>query len=213
MTARKLQNFRREYLSGELREEEMPDNPYQQLLAWLEDAISSGIFDPTAMALATTGENGKPSVRIVILKEVREAGLVFFSNYESRKGRELEENPGASVMFFWNGLERQIRIEGIVEKLTASESDKFFDSRPLDSRIASIVSEQSQVIPEREELMHKFESLKISGDEHVKRPDYWGGYMLKPELYEFWQGREHRLNDRILYSQSNGSWQINRLAP
>lgn len=214
MTDKKLMQFRREYLAGELLEEDLLGDPHIQFTEWLEDVIRSGIADPTSMALATADSSGKPSLRVVLLKEAREQGLVFYSNYESRKGKELEENPRASVMFFWSGLDRQLRIEGSVKKLSSQESDVFFNSRPLESRMASIVSSQSQEIPGREDLIHKFKELKDFWKEQmIKRPDYWGGYILKPTSYEFWQGRENRLNDRILYCLKDGSWEIKRLAP
>lgn len=209
-----LQRFRREYLAGELNEEDMLNDPHLQLLEWLEDAIQSRIEDPAAMALATSDANGKPSVRIVLLKEAKEDGLVFFSNYLSRKGKELDSNPQASVMFFWSGLERQLRIEGHIEKIPPKESDEFFNSRLLESRITSIISPQSETITGREYLSTKINVLKASGnDTDFKRPAFWGGYILKPSSYEFWQGRENRLNDRIQYALNDGSWEISRLAP
>ena len=214
MTDIKLQRFRREYLAGELSEDNVLGDPYLQFMEWLEDAIRSGISDPTAMALASSGADGKPSVRIVLLKEARQDGLVFFTNYESRKSAQLKENPHASLMFFWPGLERQLRIEGVVEKINGEESDEFFDSRPLESRITSIVSPQSNEIPGRGYLTGLFENLLNSAKENkINRPDHWGGYILKPSSYEFWQGRENRLNDRIQYTLINEVWEIKRLAP
>jgi len=214
MPDKKLMQFRREYLAGELLEDDLLGDPHLQFSEWLDDAIRSGINDPTSMALATADHSGKPSLRVVLLKEAREQGLIFYSNYESRKGKELEENPRASVMFFWSGLDRQLRVEGSVKKLSSEESDNFFNSRPLESRMASIVSSQSQEIPGRDALIYKFKELKAFWkDQMVKRPDYWGGYILKPEIYEFWQGRENRLNDRIQYVLNDGSWDISRLAP
>ncbi len=206
--------YRREYLADELLEDKVLDDPYLQFMDWIEDALRSGIDDPTAMALATTSSSGKPSVRIVLLKDAGPDGLVFFSNYESRKGKELELISQAAAMFFWPGLERQIRIEGKVERVSTQESDEFFQSRPLESRIASIISPQSQEIPGRDFLINKFEQLRATvNDTTIKRPEYWGGYILKPDSYEFWQGRENRLNDRILYSLIDGDWMIKRLAP
>jgi len=214
MDETKLQQFSREYLSGELREEDALEDPYLQFLKWLDDAVNAGVPDPTAMALATAGKQGKPSVRIVLLKEARENGLVFFSNYESRKGKELLQNPKASVVFFWPGLERQLRIEGTISKLPDSESDEYYNSRPLKSRIATLISRQSSVISGRDELQVDFNDAKLLLDiARISRPPYWGGYFLKPDSYEFWQGREHRLNDRLEYYQDGGSWKIRRLAP
>jgi pyridoxamine 5'-phosphate oxidase len=210
----RLQRFRREYLAGELSEDNVLGDPHLQFMEWLEDAIRSGISDPTAMALATSGASGKPSVRIVLLKEAREDGFVFFTNYVSPKAQDIEVNPHASLMFYWPGLERQIRTEGVVERIPASESDAFYDSRPLESRITSIVSPQSKEIPGRGYLTGLAEKLRESANGHeIKRPEHWGGYILKPSSYEFWQGRENRLNDRILYALNNGKWEIKRLAP
>lgn len=208
----RLQRFRREYLAGELSEDNVLGDPHLQFMEWLDDAIRSGISDPTAMALATSGADGRPSVRIVLLKEAREDGFVFFTSYESTKGQDLEINPYASLMFFWPGLERQLRIKGVVKKISGKESNEFFDQRPLESRITSIVSPQSKEIPGREYLTGLADKLSES-PEKIKRPDHWGGYILSPSSFEFWQGRENRLNDRILYALNNGSWEIKRLAP
>lgn len=208
----RLQRFRREYLAGELSKDNALGDPHLQFMEWLEDAIRSGIPDPTAMALATSRADGKPAVRIVLLKEAREEGFVFFSNYDSPKGKHLADNPNASIMFFWPGLERQLRIEGLVERIPESESDEFFDSRPLESRITSIISPQSKEIPGRGYLTGLADKLSDC-EKDIKRPDHWGGYILKPSSYEFWQGRENRLNDRILYAMNNGTWEIKRLAP
>lgn len=209
-----LMEFRREYLSGDLLEENVLESPYQQFMDWMEDAIRSGINDPTAMALATADASGRPSVRIVLLKDARPEGFVFFSNYESRKGNDLDSNPQASVMFFWPGLERQVRIAGSVEKTDKEESDEFFDSRPVKSRISSIISPQSNEIRGRKYLNDKFNILNdLTDNDLIKRPDNWGGYILIPHEYEFWQGRENRLNDRIQYVLEGNTWVIKRLAP
>ena len=214
MTDKKLRAYRREYLAGALHEEDMLKDPFMQFSYWLDEAILSGMNDPTAMSLATADASGKPSVRIVLLKDARPEGLVFFTNYQSRKSIELENNPYASVMFFWPGLDRQLRIEGKVGKLDAGESDTFFNSRTRGSRITSIVSPQGAVIPARDFLDQKFAEYSKSIDENlIKRPEYWGGYVLKPVSYEFWQGRENRLNDRIQYAMLDGDWKMTRLAP
>lgn len=205
--------FRREYLAGELDEKDMLQEPYYQFMDWLEDAMRSGIDDPTAMALATADTSGYPSVRIVLLKDARPEGIVFFSNYESKKGKDLSVNPNASLLFFWGPLDRQIRITGRVEKTTDKESDEFFNSRPFTSRVSSIVSVQSSVVPDRNYLEKKFDKMASRGEDKIKRPEYWGGYIFIPDSYEFWQGRENRLNDRILYSLIEGVWEIRRLAP
>jgi pyridoxamine 5'-phosphate oxidase len=214
MPDKKLMQFRREYLAGELLEEDLLGDPHLQFTEWLDDAIHSGVDDPTAMALATADLSGKPAVRTVLLKEAREGGLIFFSNYESRKGREIENNPRASVMFFWPGLDRQLIIEGHIEKIPAEESDDFFNTRPLESRMASIISPQSVEIPDRDFLDTNFDAYQAKHHAgNILRPAYWGGYILIPESYEFWQGRENRLNDRIQFIRKDGNWEIKRLAP
>ncbi len=214
MPDKKLIEYRREYLAGELLEENILKDPHLQFSYWLDEAILSGINDPTAMALATSDASGNPSVRIVLLKYARPEGFVFFTNYQSRKARELDDNPRAAVMFFWPGLERQVRIEGKIEKISIGESNEFFRSRPVGSRIASIISPQGEVIPARGFLEQKFQEYCTTlDDEMIERPDHWGGYILKPESYEFWQGRENRLNDRIQYILLDGRWKISRLAP
>ncbi len=213
-TDKKIDHFRREYLSGELLERDMLQDPYLQLMEWLEDAMRSGVDDPTAMALATADVSGRPSLRVVLLKDARPEGLVFFTDYDSRKGKELAANPFASLMFYWSGLDRQLRVEGKVMKVSGLESDEFFASRPVKSRISSIVSDQSMLIPDREYLTQKADALLAAGNEKsLKRPVNWGGYILRPRTYEFWQGRENRLNDRICYEMNNGNWEISRLAP
>lgn len=214
MSEHNLSTYRREYLSGELLEKDVADDPYQQFMDWLDDAIRSGIDDPTAMALATADTIGRPSVRIVLLKDARQEGLVFFTHFNSRKGKELDSNPYAAVTFFWPGLDRQVRIEGKVRQCDKIESDDFFNDRPLESRISSIISQQSNVVPDRGFLEKKFKDLMSKTDEKsIHRPTNWGGYILIPDSYEFWQGRENRLNDRIRYSLIEGKWVIDRLAP
>jgi pyridoxamine 5'-phosphate oxidase len=214
MMAKKRTYRRREYLSGKLPDGSFPDDPLILFLDWLNEASRQGGKDHEAMALATAGKDGRPSVRMVLLKEVSPEGLVFYSNYESRKGMELEQNPYASVLFYWPGLDRQLRVEGIVDKTDDRNSDAFFDSRPLGSRVASAVSPQSQPVPGRAYLEEKFdELLSRSAYKKLKRPSHWGGYVLRPMAYEFWQGRENRLNDRIRYELKDGTWHNCRLAP
>lgn len=208
-----LMHFRREYLSGELLEQDLLEDPHLQFLVWMEDAIRSGVDDPNAMALATTGAAGMPAVRIVLLKDARPGGLIFLSNYHSRKGQELNENPNAAALFFWPGLERQVRVEGFVTKLPAEESDAFFNARPPESRIAAIISDQSRVVPDRDFLESRFESFKADPSGNIPRPEHWGGYLLKPNFYEFWQGRENRLHDRLRYTLHENEWKVERLAP
>lgn len=214
MTNKSLLAFRREYLAAELKEEHMLEDPFLQFSEWLDDAMRSGISDPTAMSLATADASGRPSVRIVLLKGATSEGLVFLSNYTSRKAKELKKNTRAAALFFWPDLDRQIRIEGEVQKLDDGQSDEYFNARPRQSQIASIISDQSKEIESRQALDDKFsDMLDLIGDEEIKRPAHWGGFILKPETYEFWQGRENRLNDRIEYFNEGKSWKIRRLQP
>jgi len=214
MQDKSLREFRREFIAGELKEQDLLEGPHLQFMEWMEDAMRSSISDPNAMSLATADRMGKPSVRIVLLKNASEEGYSFFTNYNSRKGHELEENPHASIMFFWPGLDRQLRIEGVVTKLAKNESDDFFNSRPRLSQISSAISPQSKVVESRETLETKFKELdEQMADFPITRPSNWGGYILKPHSYEFWQGREHRLHDRIQYILEDGMWKKQRLAP
>ena len=208
----KIQDTRREYTQGILSETTIDENPFIQFRKWYDEAAGSGIDLVNAMTLATSGEDGFPSARIVLLKGFDEMGFVFFTNYRSRKAVEIEKNGKAALLIFWKELERQVRIEGLVEKTTEKESDEYFLVRPEESRISAIVSRQSEVVPDREyleKIWREHSTISSSG----KRPSYWGGYRLKPLRIEFWQGRENRLHDRILYSQKNGEWDISRLAP
>lgn len=214
MSENYISRFRREYLAGELLESEMLENPHLQFLEWLQDAERSGIKDPTAMTLATVDAFGRPSVRVVLLKEARVDGLVFLTNYNSRKAMDLANNPQAAVVFFWQDLDRQLRLEGSIKKIHPSDSDTLFNARPLESRIASVISNQSELISGRDELEIKYEKSLGHAQKHpVDRPEHWGGYILQPDSYEFWQGRENRLNDRILYKKTGQLWQMQRLAP
>jgi pyridoxamine 5'-phosphate oxidase len=206
-----LSGQRRNYTKHELTEDKISPNPYEEFGWWLEEAGKSGILEPNAMSLGTATKSGKPSVRIVLLKSFDENGFVFYTNYHSRKGHELEENNQASLLFFWDALERQVRIEGTVEKIEVHLSEEYFANRPYESRLSAIVSEQSEEIPSRQYLEDKLEELKASG--HVKRPEHWGGFRLKANYFEFWQGRASRLHDRIVYVAENGAWKIMRLAP
>jgi pyridoxamine 5'-phosphate oxidase len=190
------------------------ENPLKQFEIWWQQAIDSNIDEPNAMTLATSTLSGKPSARTVLLKGIKENGFIFFTNYASRKGKELEENPFASLLFFWRELERQVRIEGRIEKISESESDEYFFQRPLESRIGAWSSPQSQVIENREVLQKNFEKfLSVFVDQNIPRPDFWGGYIVIPERIEFWQGRPGRLHDRLVYTYENNLWKIERLAP
>jgi len=211
-----IREIRKEYKQESLDEKNMHADPIQQFQFWLNEALKSELVEPNAMTLATASPDGLPSARIVLLKGFDEKGFVFFTNYNSYKGQQLAENPRACLVFFWKELERQVRITGVVRKVSGEESDEYFNIRPLGSRIGAIASPQSQVIPGREWLERKEKELlsEISSEEAVRRPDYWGGYRLLPAIIEFWQGRPNRLHDRIQYTlQEDGSWKIERLAP
>ncbi|MBI5216957.1 MAG: pyridoxamine 5'-phosphate oxidase [Ignavibacteriae bacterium] len=190
-------------------------NPIQQFKNWFEEAQTSGIAMPEAMSLATVSIDGKPSSRMVLLKEVNEHGFMFFTNYNSRKGKELEQNPNVALLFYWQPLERQVRIEGTVEKVSAEHSDAYFQTRPRNSQLSAFISAQSEVVSSREELERLYsEAEKKFEGAAVSRPEHWGGYLVKPNRMEFWQGREGRLHDRVeCVLQESGEWKIQRLAP
>jgi pyridoxamine 5'-phosphate oxidase len=214
MEKSKIAAIRKDYLNGVLEIEAVHPDPIEQFRIWLHEAVSAGIDEPTAMFLATVGVDLQPSARIVLLKGVDEKGFDFYTSYQSRKGLQIGENPQVAATFFWKELERQVRIEGTVEKLPDAESDEYFRSRPAESRFSAAASPQSQVIPNRNYLEEKITGLKtkFSGDE-LQRPDSWGGYKIIPLRIEFWQGRESRLHDRLVYSFLSGEWIIERLAP
>lgn len=209
-----LTKISNEYLTGAFEEKDADKNPLVQFGKWFENALSSGIKEPTAMVLATSTKDCKPSNRVVLLKSFNDEGFIFCTNYESRKGKELKENPNASILFFWPELERQIRIEGTVSKTSYEESKKIFDARPKESRIGSLASEQSCEIPDRLYLEKRYSELeKKYLNEDPVLPEFWGGYILIPDYFEFWQGRKSRLHDRIIYKIAPNGWKINRLAP
>lgn len=208
--------FRKEYRFDRLSEGNAGDDPYTLFESWFRLAGENGaIHEPNAMALATAAPDGRPSVRVVLLKGFDRTGFTFFTNYESRKGRELAINPHAALLFWWEPLERQVRIEGSVEKLSAAASDEYYHSRPLGSRLGAWVSPQSKVIPDRSVLDTRFAELQAEYSEsHPDRPPFWGGYRLVPDNFEFWQGGVNRLHDRLRYQrQSDGGWRRERLAP
>jgi pyridoxamine 5'-phosphate oxidase len=210
-----IADIRKDYKLRSLNESDVAVNPFDQFTRWWDDAVSSEIDEINAMTLATATTDGLPSARIVLLKGYDHDGFIFFTNYQSQKGQELEINPHAAVVFFWKELERQVRIEGIIEKVSGKESDEYYNSRPVGSRIGAWASPQSEVIANREEIENNFASLeKKFGNENIPRPGHWGGYKLRPTMLEFWQGRSSRLHDRIRYAlQKDHNWLIERLAP
>ena len=209
-----IAGIRKVYGRQSLLEEEVDVNPIRQFEVWWQQAIESAIEEPNAMTLASATATGKPSARIVLLKGIHENGFVFFTNYLSRKGNEIEENPFVSLLFFWKELERQIRIEGTIKKTSTAESDDYFYSRPLESRIGAWSSPQSQVIGSREFLQKNALKYQDEFGAEVPRPAFWGGYLVIPDRVEFWQGRPGRLHDRIHYVLTeNNKWKIERLAP
>lgn len=210
-----IADLRKEYATQNLLETNVAADPVTQFSIWWQQALDSNIDEPNAMTLATASCDGFPSARIVLLKGFNDNGFVFFTNYKSYKAIQLQENPKACLVFFWKELERQVRIVGLVKKVTAEESDNYYNSRPKYSRIGALASPQSQVVESRQWIDEQFlKLLDKYKDEEPLRPDYWGGYILKPIIIEFWQGRPSRLHDRIQYTlEENGAWKIDRLAP
>ncbi|MDV2115000.1 pyridoxamine 5'-phosphate oxidase [Alcaligenes faecalis] len=208
-----LADLRNEYERFSLSENELRSDPRQQFQHWLDQAIELKEVEPTAMTLATVSPEGRPSARIVLLKAYDEQGLVFFTNYQSRKGTDLDHNPWASLSFFWASMQRQVRFEGRISRISAAESDEYFHSRPLGSRIGAWASPQSQPIS-RTELDTRAKQYTESLGEHPARPEHWGGFRLTPDHVEFWQGRASRLHDRLVFDlKSPSDWQVSRLAP
>jgi pyridoxamine 5'-phosphate oxidase len=209
-----LADIRREYVGEPLSEAHSDPDPMRQFRRWFEQ-VRDVEPDPTAMALATASPDARPSVRTVLLKGIDDRGLVFYTNYESRKAREMEATGRASLLFFWRSVERQVRIDGTVERVSPVESDAYFETRPLDSRLSVYASRQSEAIESREVLEEAFERVKRAyGDGGVPRPEWWGGYRVVPDEFEFWQGRASRLHDRLRYVRgADGAWRRERLAP
>jgi pyridoxamine 5'-phosphate oxidase len=209
-----LAHLRQEYMRASLEEKEVARDPAVQFNRWFDDAVKARMPLVNAMTVATVSAAGRPSARIVLLKGADASGFVFYTNYDSRKGREIASNPQACLLFHWNELEREVRIEGRVEKVSAADSDQYFNSRPLGSRHAAIASPQSEVMTSRATLEARFTEAEKQHGDSPSRPSNWGGYRVVHDAVEFWQGRTSRLHDRILYSrQHDGSWSIARLAP
>ncbi|MEE4197486.1 MAG: pyridoxamine 5'-phosphate oxidase [Bacteroidales bacterium] len=211
---KKFDSLRNEYMKKKLSKKDVHPDPFKQFVKWMDEAIKAGVYEPTAMSLATTGKNLLPSNRIVLLKEIMDQGFVFFTNYESKKGHQLAENPYGSILFFWPELEKQIRIEGRIEKTPREISDNYYLTRPAKRRIGAWASPQSREIPHRdhlEKLQADYEKKFAHHPPH--RPENWGGFMLIPYTFEFWQGRPNRLHDRIEYYFDDNDWKIRRLAP
>lgn len=209
-----IANIRTNYLMASFSEEDASYNPFEQFEKWWNQAIKSEIGEINAMTLATVSAQGTPSARIVLLKDFDKNGFVFYTNYLSDKGKEIAQNPKVALVFFWKELERQVRIEGIAEKVSNEESDAYFNSRPISSRIGAWASHQSAVIPYRQVIeQNEKKYAEIFGTENIPRPDHWGGYIVKPTLIEFWQGRASRLHDRLQYTFESNVWVRERLSP
>jgi pyridoxamine 5'-phosphate oxidase len=209
-----LAELRKNYSLGSLDEADLDRDPIRQFEKWFAQAIEAQLPEPNAMTLATVDSRGYPSARIVLIKGVDARGFVFYTNYESRKGREIAGNPRASLLFHWIELERQVRVEGSVEKTSAEQSDAYYASRPLESRIGAWASEQSQEIESRAALEAREREIIAQYGDHPPRPPHWGGYRVVPETMEFWQGRPSRLHDRMRYTRDgSGAWRIARLSP
>jgi pyridoxamine 5'-phosphate oxidase len=204
---------RKDYMQAGLRETEVADNPIDKFTQWLTQAMEANMHEPYAMTLATVDADNRPSARVVLLRGVDTRGFVFFTNYESRKGQALAAYPLAALLFYWPELERQVRIEGVVHQIDAQESDAYFHSRPLGSRLGAWASPQSQTIASREELERRLADASARYGEHPPRPPFWGGYRVQPDTVEFWQGRPSRLHDRVVYTLVDGVWQLRRVAP
>lgn len=211
---RNISGIRNEYKLKQLDKEHVSPDPIHQAENWLQEAIKCDLYEPTAMTVSTVSAKGRPSSRVLLLKDIQKDGLVFFTNYDSRKGQELIENPYAAINFFWPELERQVRIEGKIERVPEKDSIEYFQSRPRGSQLGALASPQSKIIAGREVLENEKVLLekKYEG-QPIPKPAHWGGYILLPDYFEFWQGRPDRLHDRIAYRKNNSEWKIERLAP
>ncbi|MBW4440300.1 MAG: pyridoxamine 5'-phosphate oxidase [Plectolyngbya sp. WJT66-NPBG17] len=214
MATSSIADLRKDYTKETLNETDVDPNPFQQFQRWFDQAVNAELPEPNAMTLATASKEGIPAARIVLLKAVDDRGFTFFTNYNSAKGKELEANPQAALVFLWTELERQVRIVGTVEKSASEESDGYFFSRPHNSRLGAWASDQSEVIPTRDVLEQKLAALKLEYENReVPRPSHWGGFRVIPREIEFWQGRSSRLHDRLRYQRKEDSWIIDRLSP
>ncbi|MBA3683237.1 MAG: pyridoxamine 5'-phosphate oxidase [Bacteroidetes bacterium] len=209
-----ISKLREDFTNGTLNESDVNEDPFAQFEKWLQQAVDSKIHEVQAMHLSSVSLENKPSSRIVYLREFEKNTFSFYTNYNSKKAQELLKNPNAAITFFWPDLERQIRIEGTIEKTSVAQSDNYFNQRPYESKIGAWASEQSYLLSSRKELEQKVEQLKKQyKPETITRPEFWGGLILKANYYEFWQGRKSRLHDRICYEQENNIWKIKRIAP
>lgn len=206
-----LHHFRKSYTKFELHKDSVDKSPFNQFSIWFKEALEDGTFEANAMIVSTVNNKNQPSSRVVLLKQLVEEGFIFFTNYESRKANEISENNNASILFFWEKLERQVRIEGTIEKVSDQISEDYFNARPRLSQIGAVISNQSKTLENRAILEDKFN--KFDNESKIKRPENWGGYILKPKYFEFWQGRANRLHDRIVYSIQDNKWDIKRIYP
>jgi pyridoxamine 5'-phosphate oxidase len=213
MSDKEFQDLEKEASKEKLSVDSVDKNPLNQFKLWYDDVLNSDYVEPTAMNLSTATKDGRPSSRMLLLKGYDEGGFIFYTNYNSRKGKELNENPFGCILFYWDRLKRQVRIEGKIEKVTKEESEAYFKTRPYKSRLGAWASNQSSVIENRSVIVKEFLKSLLKFRTDVPLPEYWGGYRLIPEVYEFWQGRENRLHDRIKYTKENDHWKIERLAP
>jgi len=210
-----IEGIRKDYNKGVLSKKDLEKNPLTQFKAWMQFAVEKKVDEPNAMSLSTVNKSGFPSSRIVLLREISDTGLIFYTNYNSRKGKEIEENNKVCLLFFWSELQKQVRIEGNCIKTSKEKSDAYFYKRPIESQLASIASPQSSSIKNKAELLHYFdnEKTKFNINNKTVRPENWGGYEIAPNYFEFWQGGTHRLHDRFCYKLLSKSWETIRLAP